>query len=861
MSREPLDGLDDEMRDHLDRETQDNIDRGMTPEAARAAARRKFGSVALAMEDARAVWIPVWVDQVLQDARYALRLLRRAPGFSVIVILTLALGIGMNIAVFSVVNAVLIRPLSFPHPDRVVWLTGINPRVKDEHVTAVDFLGWQRDATTLERLVAYDTYDDRLSHGGTVLPVRLAAVTDDFWELAGARPALGRRPAAGEAAVMVSHAFYEQGFASDPGIVGKTVTISGQEATIAGVLPLGFQVQLPPPPSSAALAPQEIDAYRAFVVGPPQDGRMQLLRVLALLKPGVSVSTSHAELTTIHGRVAKENPGIPADASLRVIPLADKLVGDARASLVVLLAAVVLVLLIACANIANLMLARSSARQREIAIRAAVGAGRGRVLRQFLVESLLLAGVGGAAGLLAARWALKVMLRLIPQAVPRLTETTIDGRVLAFGLALSAATALLCGGAPAIALWRTNTYEVLKDGARTATATSGSLRVRTLLVAAELALTVVLLCGAGLLVKSVWVMREYPPGFAPDRSLTITVKFSGPEWRNADGRRIAYVDEVLRRVPSVPGIEAAGITTNAGGRMRLFVEGGPEIPDAERPVVLHSSVSAGYARAIGMRMVAGRWLTDAEPGPVFVINESLARRDFAGEDPIGKRIRLGGPPGSPVRYARVVGVVADLRSTKLDATPEPEIFADYAHSAPFAVTLVVRAAGDPLALASTIRSRLVEIDKTTMVSDVTTVEQVLADSIAPRRFNVFLFGTFAASALLLALIGIYGVIAYSVAQRTHEIGVRMALGAERGTVVGMVVQQGMAIAAAGLLFGLAAALALTRVMTGLLYNVTPTDPATFAVVIAALAATALAACCGPALKAARVDPLVALRYE
>jgi putative ABC transport system permease protein len=426
---------------------------------------------------------------------------------------------------------------------------------------------------------------------------------------------------------------------------------------------------------------------------------------------------------------------------------------------------------------------------------------------------------------------------------------------------LSAATALLCGGAPAIALWRTNTYEVLKDGARTATATSGSLRMRTVLVAAELALTVVLLCGAGLLVKSVWRMREYPAGFAPDRTLTMTVEFSGPEWEN-DKRRIAYGDEVLRRVPSTPGVEAAGITSSGSGRMTLFIDGAPPMPDSERPEVVESSVSAGYAKAIGMRMVAGRWLTDAEPNQVFVINESLARRDFAGQDPMGTRIQLGSSAdGSNVRFATVVGVVADLRSTKLDAAPEPEIFTDYAHSAPFIVTLVVRTARDPLALASTIRSRLVDIDKAAMVSDAMTVEQVLDDSIAPRRFNVFLFGTFAASALLLALIGIYGVIAYSVAQRTHEIGVRMALGAERGTVVGMVVQQGMAIAAAGLLFGLVAALALTRVMTSLLYNVTPTDPATFAVVIAALAATALAACCGPALKAARVDPLVALRYE
>jgi putative ABC transport system permease protein len=857
-----LDDLDAEIRDHIDRETEDNVNRGMTPDAARDAARRKFGNVALVKEDARAVWVPSWIDQLLQDTRYALRMLRRSPVFSVVVILTLALGIGMNVAVFSVVNAVLMRPLSFPHPDRVVWAAAINPRVKDEHVTAPDFLGWQRDAKTLERLVAYDTLDARVSQGDTMVPARIVDVSNDFWELAGAQPAVGRRPAAGEAAMMLSHPFFEHWFASDPEIVGKTVMIDGRPATIAGVLPAGFHVQLPPPPAAFGLAPQPIDVYRAIVVRPPQNRRVELWFVLALLKPGVSVDTARAELATIRARVAQENPGIPAGADLtRVIPLADKLVGDARASLLILLAAVVFVLLIACANIANLLLARSSARQREIAIRSAVGAGRGRLLRQFLVESLLLAGVGGATGLLVARWALQVMLRLIPDAVPRLTETTIDGRVLAFALALSAATALLFGLAPAIALWKTNTYEVLKDGARTATATVGSLRVRALLVAGQLALTVVLLCGAGLLVKSVWRMKEYPPHFAPDRTLTMTVTFSGPEWQN-DVRRIAYVGEVLRRVPSMPGVEAAGITTNASGRMRLFVEGAAPMPDADRPIVLANSVSAGYAQAIGMRMVAGRWVTDAEANPVFVINESLARRYFEGDDPIGKRIQIGGfSGGSDATFATVVGVVSDLRYTRLDATPEPEIFGDYAHWAPFAATLVVRAASNPLALASAIRPRLVEIDKSQPVSDVKTVEQVLADSIAPRRFNVFLFGTFAAAALLLALIGIYGVMSYSVAQRTHEIGVRMALGAEPRTVVRMVVRQGMAIAIAGLLLGLAAALALARVMASLLYDVTPTDPATFTVVMAALAATALAACCGPALKAARIDPLVALRYE
>jgi putative ABC transport system permease protein len=868
--REHLDDLDEEIRDHLEREAQDNVDCGMTPEAARDAARRKFGNVAITKEDARGVWIPVWLDQLLQDARYGLRMLRRSPGFSAVVIATLALGIGMNTAVFSVVNAVLLRPLSFPHPDRVVWVNTIGARATDEHVAAPDFLAW-RDATSLERLVAYYSFDDRVSRGDTIVPARIAMVSDDFWDLAGARPAVGRLPAPGEAAVMLSHSFFEHWFASDSEIVGKPVTIAGLDTTVAGVLPRGFHVQLPPTASSVRLPAKEIDAYRVFIVRPPTARSVQLLFVLALLKPRASISATRAELDTIHARVDRENAGppdarrsdamrsIPFEKGVRVIPLTDMVGGDARASLLVLFAAVVLVLLVASANIANLLLARASVRQREIAIRTAVGAGRGRVLRLSLVESLLLASIGGACGVFVARYALQMIVRLIPQAVPRLAETTIDARVLGFALTMSVMTALLFGFAPAMVLWRTSTYDVLKDGARTVTA--GGLRARAWLVILELALTVVLLCGAGLLVKSLWRMHAYPPGFAPDRTLTMTVRFYGPASQD-DNRRRAFVDEVLRRVPSLPGVEGAGVTTNGEGRMRLFIEGAPPMADAERPVVLHSSVSAGYAKAIGMRVITGRWLTDAEPNPVFVINESLARRDLVGEDPIGKRIQVGGSPGGwDATFATVVGVVEDLRYTRLDATPEPEIFEDYAHAAPFAATVVVRTAGDPMAIASEVRARVVEIDKMQDVSEVKTVEQVLADSIAPRRFNVFLFGTFAAAALLLALIGIYGVIAYSVAQRTHEIGVRLALGAERRAVVGMVVQQGMAIAAAGLLFGVVAAFAVTRVMASLLYDVTPTDPATFAVVAGMLGATAFAACWGPAVRAARVDPLVALRYE
>jgi predicted permease len=872
-----LDDLDGDIRDHIERETQDNIERGMPPDEARRQARLTFGNIALAREATRAVWIPVWLEQLAQDARYGVRTLRRNPGFATVVILTLALGIGMNAAVFSVFNGVLLRPLSYPDSDRLVWLS-LHGDIPFNAIPMTEVAAWREQATSFEQMVAYEnTQDHTLQTPDRGTQVRNAWVSHDFWALTGARPAHGRLPQPGEEHVLVlSHGFFERWFDSDPTVVGRVVTVQGgREVTVTGVLPGDFRLELPQEALGPALELRSVDVYRPYGSGAeaPRRGTGVPVRVVAKLAPDVTIEQARTELETIRLRLAQASPmPLLDEAMLRVVPLQEQLVGSARSALWVLLGAVAFVLLIACANIANLLLARASARQREIAIRVSVGAGRARVLRQFLAESLVLALLGGAAGLVVARWGLDVIVRVVPaDAVPRLADATIDGQVLAFALGASLLTAFLFGLVSALVLQQVNPHDVLKQGVAPVSTTSQGLRGRRALVAVQLALTVVLLSGAGLMVKSFWRMHAHAPGFDPERVLMMKVIFTAPHYVTVE-RRQAYVDELLVRIQSVPGVEAGGITAMGGASplVHVALDGAPPAShDRESSPVTHIyAASAGYARAMGLRLVSGRWFTDAESVPGVVISESVLRREFGNiGDPIGRRVQIcyAAAPGAPcpALVAPVVGVVSDLRYSRLDADPNPEIYVPYRHYPRgfFRFTAVVRTMGGPLASAAEIRQQVSDIDKTLPIFDVMTLEQALADSIAPRRFNLLLLGTFAVTALLLALIGIYGVVTYWVTRRTQEIGVRMALGARRGDVVRMVAGEGMRLAAPGILIGLAGALALTRFLESLLYDVRPTDATTFSVVTALLATTALVACCGPALKAALVHPIVALRDE
>jgi putative ABC transport system permease protein len=852
--------IDDEIASHLAEARDECIQQGLSPADAHQAALRSFGGVTQAREIHRRVRSFAWLDDFRQDLRFTIRALRRSPGFAAVAVLTLALGIGMTTAVFSVFNAVVLRPVAYPDPERLVWLSTFDADGNAGVVTAPDFVDWREQAESFDGLVGYDNGDATLASAEGATRVRYANVTEDFWRLTGVQPASGRLPTPGErGVVVVSDAFAQRWFSSGQEIVGKSVTLDGRPVTIIGVLRRDVRFHFPRPQWST-FRPKDVDIYRLLFPSSARSGPIFLFNVVAKLRPGVALDRARAEMETIRARIAQTHPNPFNDRrTLRVVPLQEQLMGDARLALAVMLAAVVLVLLIACGNAANLLLARASVRHREMAIRVAIGAGRGRVLKQLLVESLVLAAGGAAAGLLIARVGIEIILRINPQAVPRLTEADLDFRVLAVVLSVSVLSAMLFGLAPALALWNVDPNHALKDGARSVSAGVSHVRLRRLLVGAELALALVLLIGAGLMVKSVWRMNAYPAGFEPGEVLSMEFEFPG--FADAEReKKIAFLDALLEAIRAEANVEAASISTHGYGSIGLIMEGERRLSPEERvarPAPLFNFTSASLARVLGLRIVRGRWMNENEPAAV--INEALARRDFDGSDPIGKRFRFR--PDAPA--LTIVGIAADLKFSKLDAMPEPEVYVPYSQSGLGLCCFValIRTTGDPLALAPRIRTIVSAIDKTQVPDNVMSLEQALADSIAPRRLNLFLLGAFAIAALALAVIGIYGVMAYSVAQRVQEIGIRIALGARRVELIRMIVRDGIRVTLAAIGVGLVGALALSSLMEGLLYGVQPRDPLTFVIAAVALTATAVVACWAPALRAAYSDPTIALRYE
>jgi putative ABC transport system permease protein len=856
--------LNEEIAAHIEEKAAELIESGVPETEARERARREFGNATLVAEKSREVWGRPSLDRFWQDVRYGFRLMLRNPGFTAVVILTLALGIGVNTAIFSVAHTVLFRPLPYPSQERLLWITNYDSRFKQEMVPGPDYFDWRSQSRTLDGVMAYNYGSEKLAVGEDASLIVVGRILGDFWSITGAQPALGRAFAPGEEdVVVISHQLFERQFHSDPHVIGKLVTLQGDPVTVIGVMPREFRFLYP---SMGIYGPSPTAwEMQAFVPDPTpaasqtREGPMLILSVVGKRKPEAPIESVRAELQAIQARAIPQMPQFYDHIKLSVTPLRDRLVDETRPALLVLLFAVGFVLLIACANVANLLLARGAARQKEISIRTALGAGRMRVVRQFLTESLILALAGGALGLVVAHWGIAFIARFGPADVPRLREAAINGWALAFTLVASIVTGLAFGIGPALSSSKANLNEVLKETSRTSTAPA-SRRVRGLLVAGELALALVLLTGAGLMVKSFWKMNARTQGFDPASTLVMKLTLSGPQYREPRAG-IAYMQEVRHRLDGAPGVAVAGIS---GGSFRGPVgeDGAPPAPPGQALLSMFHSVSAGYLHAIGMRLVAGRWMTDDEPVDVVMVNESMARREFGNKNPVGKRLRVSGDIPTKSSPATIVGVLADLKYTKLDADAEPEVYVPY-RQLPLLQTsdVVIRTTGDPRALAPDLRKLVSDIDRAQPVVEVTTLEQELADSIAPRRFNMLLLAIFAGIAVVLAAVGIYGVMSYAVMQRTQEIGIRIAMGARQDDVVRMVVRQGMGVVALGVGIGLVAALALTRLMAGLLYEVKPSDPQTLGVVCVVLAGAALLACWLPARRAARVDPVVALRYE
>lgn len=866
--RVDLDELDREIREHIELETEELIARGMAPDDARAAAIRKFGNVSRVKEDVRGVWIPLWFDQLRQDARDAVRNLRRSPGFSAAIVVTLALGIGLSTAIYGVVNAVLLRPLAYAHPDRVVALATRSPRSPNEVMNAIDFAAWREQSTSLSHIVAYDTVDATVVIDGEASRIRVVAATDGIWEVTGAQPMLGALPAAtDQQAIVLTHRVFREQFHGDRQVVGHVVTLDGQPATIAAVLPEDFHPQMLAFRILANLDFDRVDPgiFRMMQLAPPPavitpTTGVRIFQAIGEVKAGITIDQARAEIEALQARQQREHPTGFGTSTVVMTPMRDKIVGPSRLALQILLSASFVVLLITCANVANLLLSRAAQRRKEIALRMSVGSGPLRVIRQLLAESMAYALLGGISGVLLAKWLITLVISLVGGGVPRLAETHLDMRVLAVAAATSMGTALVFCVGPALALVSTNVQEVLKEGGRSVSASRRVLMAGRAMVAMQVALTVILLAGAGLMVKSVWQMTRYPEGFTPDRILTMRLDLRGPQYRGQQARH-QFIAALLAKAQSLPGVRNAEITTGRESTMLILKEGMPVPPPEEREAHTSpmSSISPGFGQMLGMTLASGRWFNSVEEPGVAIVNETLARREYGDADPVGQRIRF--PFLGQNNYATIVGVVRDLKYADIDADPKPEIFFHHTATPLFTVMLAMGIDGDPLAAAPAIRKELSTIDPTQSFYAVRTMEQGIDQSIAPRWFNLMLLGTFALVALVLATLGVYGVVAYAVAERTQEIGIRLALGAERTRVVRMIVAQGMRSVAIGLVAGVAGAWAAARLIASLLYGVPPHDAATFALTTLALGMIAFVACATPALKAAMVDPVTALRAE
>jgi putative ABC transport system permease protein len=859
--------LSEEIREHLEEKVEELVEGGMPREEAVFEARRQFGSVTQIEERSRETWQWPSLEGIVADIRYGLRMLRKHPGFTAVAVLTLAIGIGANTAIFSVVNTVLLRPLPYPQADRIVYLSEWSQEVQDMSIAMANFADWQKMNTVFDSMVAYRAENLNLTGQGEPQRLSVREVTAGLFPTLGVEPILGReltpdddKPGA-EPVILLSDSLWTRNFARDPSVLGRRLNLDGELYTVIGVLP------------SSRFHPswRTYDAFTSLgrldnvIGGPKRREEHPGIYAYGRMKPGVTVEQARAGMIAIAAQLGKQYKS-NAGNSVVVRPLLDAVVEDVRPSLLVLMGAVGFVLLIACANVANLMTSRATERRREVALRCALGASGARLARQFLCESVLLALIGGALGLVVAYFTTTTLAQMAAAAVPRIQDVAIDRRVLVFTFAVSVLTGIVFGVFPALAAYRSDPNEVLKSTG----ATRGGLahmNFRNVLAAAEIAISLVLLVGAGLTVKSLYRIVQTDAGF--DTSGVLAGSFSLPDNQyKSDEQRRLFVQQLVEKASALPGVTAAGFKNPLLGGMQsgFMVEGRPKPEPGKEPSVDFARVTPGAMEAMGIHLQRGRFFDtgdNEQSMKVLIIDEHMAEQNWPGQDPIGKRmvVALGPEPHGAIPWMTVVGVVRHVKNYGVDQPSRVEAYVPNAQFPGSGGNLVLRSQQDPEHLVSAVRRTLHSLDPNMPLFDVRTLREVSEENVAPRKLSVLLLSLFSAIALALAVLGIYGVMAYVVVGRTREIGLRMALGAMPGDVLGLFLGQGARVALAGVVAGVVASLALTHLMRSLLFQVSATDPVTFAAVVVLLSGTALLACYIPARSAMGLDPVSTLRYE
>ena len=866
--------MEEEFRSHLASRAADLERQGLSRAEAERQARIEFGGYQRYKEECREALGTRLLQELWQDVRYGLRQLRRNPGFTAVAVITLALGIGANTAIFSVVNAVLLQPLPYRNPARLVKIA---ERVQNKGgespiaVSAPDFVEWRDSNHSFEDMAAIMPGNFDIAAGDLPDRTHGAYATPDFFSTLGVKPLLGRLflPDEGQmgrnSVLILGYSVWQQRFGSDSHIIGKGVSLNGQNYKVIGVLPQNFAFTW----GYSGRNTQRFEIWTPLPMTPDilSDREFHPFFVIGRLKPGVSLAQARVEMNTIAERIAKQYPETNRSMGVQVISLHDQVVRSVRPALLILLGAVVLVLLIACVNTANLLFGRSIQRSKEMSVRMAIGASRSRLLRQLLTESLLLAGLGGCLGFLLGLWGTHLLVSIIPPDVPRIATVAMNRSVVMFTVAITLLTAIIFGLSPALASSKVELTAYLKEGFGTLASGAGSRMARRILVVSEMALALVLLLGAGLLIKSFWHLVNSDLGFSPNNLLTMKLTLVGQKY-STSGQVGVFAREVVDQVKTLPGVGGVAITSRlplSGGfvvRAQYAAGANSLVAGKGEAEGDYTSVSDGYFHVLGIPVLQGRSFAEqdtANSPSAVIVNRAMANQLWSGKDPIGRQLTVSNPEGEATRT--VVGIVGSVKSQSLEVAPGPQMYVPYSQDPSASMYVAIRTASSPGALASAVRQGIFRLDKNLPVENLMTMEQVLASPTVLAKFYTSVLGLFAALALILAAVGIYGVMSHVVAQQTHEIGVRMALGADRKDVMKLILGKGFKMTFIGICIGIAGALGLSRFLSSLLYGVKPTDPVTFVTVSLILIAVALLACYIPARRAAKIDPMVALRYE